>query len=275
MTDLDINSATAGFLVHRTALLEYPYYQEGLQFSRELVAMLNTAQSGRCRTELFEERHGELGRVHWLVGLRNPNDYKLLLNMIDHDEKWRQWAALDRLPTRGGGTWDKIFVEGAISEHVLCPQHGVGTEHEDTADADDYFQPPAFNQSGLPPEQLVHSGNAAAIVHRSAQVFYKVREEARFYLFRWAQRITQGMAGRVSVYTYEEIWGRQDRVHVLMHFRDEADLAALEEFERTDEELHRIQRVTYASGTDGDGLWPHLLVPGTVRDTVLRPVPPL
>lgn len=275
MADHDITTATAGFLVHRTALLEYPYYQEGLQFSRELVAMLNTVQPDRCRTALFEEKHGELGRVHWLVGLRNPNDYKLLLDMVDHDEKWRQWAAMDRLPTRGGGAWDKIFVEGAISERVLCPQHGVGTEHRDQTDPSSYFQPPASNQSGLPLTTLVDSANAALVVHRAARVFYRVREEARFYLFRWAQRITQGLPGRVSVYTYEEIWGVQDRVHVLLHFSSPSDLAALEDFERSDEQLHRIQQVAYATGTDGDGLWPYLLVPGSVRDVMLTPVSPL
>ncbi len=273
MTDTQITSATAGFLVHRTALLEYPYYQEGLQFSRELVAMLNTAQSGRVHTQLFEERRGDLGRVHWFVALRNPNDYKLLLDMIDHDEKWRQWAAMDRLPTRGGGAWDRIFVEGAISERVLCPQHGVGTTHDDGRQDDaEYFQPPAYNQSGLPVEDLVHSGNAGLIIHRRANVFYRVREEARFYLFRRAQRITQAMKGQVSVYTYEEIWGVQDRVHVLLHFRSPDDVAALDEFERTDEELHRIDQVAYAPGTPGDGLWPHLLVPGSVQDVTMSPV---
>jgi len=83
LTDIDdINSATAGFLVHRSAMIEYPYYREALQFSRELVGMLNEAQKGSCRTALFEERHGPANRLHWLVGLRNPNDYKLLLNMI-------------------------------------------------------------------------------------------------------------------------------------------------------------------------------------------------
>lgn len=272
MTTHDITSASAGFLVHRTAQLQYPYYEEGLQFARELVGMLNTAQEGACRTTLYEESHGGAGRLHWLVGLRNPNDYKLLLNMIDHDEKWRQWAAMDRLPTRGSGTWDQIFVEGGISEQVMCPQHGVGTEHEDPADADVYFQPPAMHQSGLPLDGLLHSDNAALMVHRSAKVFYRVREEARFYLFRWAQRITQGLPGQVSVYTYEEMWGTQDRLHALLHFASPDDVAALAEFSRTDEQLGAIQAVEYAPGTDGEGLWPHMIVPGTLHDVVLDPV---
>jgi len=272
LTIRPLNSATAGFLIHRSALLQYQYYEEGLQFSRELVAMLNAAQGEHCQTALFEERFGVMGRVHWFVALRNPNDYKRLLDMIDHDEKWRQWAAMDRLPTRGGGAWDRIFLEGGISERVLCPQHGVGTEHEDAEDEAVYFQPPAINQSGLPLDRLVHSGNAALIVHRSANVYYQVREEARFYLFQWAQRITQGLPGRVSIYTYEEIWNKQDRVHVLLHFAAPEDVTAFQEFERTDEELRRIQQVAYATGTDGDGLWPYLLVPGSVSDVVLTPV---
>lgn len=272
MTSTDINSASAGFLVHRTAQLQYPYYEEGLQFSRELVGMLNTAQRDVCRTTLYEEQHGGMNRLHWLVGLRNPNDYKLLLNMIDHDEKWRQWAAMDRLPTRGSGTWDKIFVEGAISEQVMCPQHGVGTEHDDPADEELFFQPPARNQSGMALGELVHSGNAALVVHRSGKVFYRVREEARFYLFRWAQRVTQGLPGQVSVFTYEEMWGTQDRLHALIHYSSPDAVGALAEFSRTDEQLRAIQAVQYAPGTDGDGLWPHLFVPGTLQDVVLSPV---
>jgi hypothetical protein len=271
MTEIDINSATAGFLVHRAARLEYPFYEEGIRFSTELVEMLNTAQAGSCRTVLFEEQYGEMGRVHWLVGLRNPNDYKLLLKMIDHDEKWRQWAAMDRLPTRGGGKWHKIFVEGAISEHVMCPQHGVGGGHEDLKDDDLYFQPPARHQSALPLSQLIHSDNAAVMVHRSLRVFYQVREEARFYLFRWAQRITQALAGQVSAYTYEEMWGIQDRLHALIHFRTPDAVERLAEFEREDKQLRTIQAVEYAPGTPGNGLWHHLIVPGTVKDVVLTP----
>jgi hypothetical protein len=269
-----INSATAGFLVHRTALLQAEHLEEGLAFSRELVEMLNTSARGYATVLLFQEHEGDPQRVHWLLHLRQPNDYRRLLTLVDHSEKWRSWAELDRLPQKGGGAWDKVFVEGSIREQVFCPQHGVGHAHDAHVGADgplETFSPPALHQSRVPPEQLLHSANAPAMLHRSLNVRYETREEARYCLFRWAERLTEGLVGTASVFLYEEMWGVQDRLHVLLHLDSPKAYRTLQEFEAADPEIQRLRQVQYAPGTPDDGVWPAMFVPGTTVDTLLVP----
>ena len=269
-----VTSARSGFIVHRTASLAYPYFEEGLAFSRELVAMLNKAQEGYCSTTLYREVFGEACRLHWLVMLRTPHDYKRLLDLVDNSAKWREWAAMDRLPDKGHGAWDKIFVEGGIAEHVYCPQHGVGVDDEHGNGhhgEDDFFQPPASHQSHVPVDHLLHTGNDGALVHRTMRVGYQVREEARFYLFRGAQRITEGLPGIASAYSYEEMWSVQDRLHALLQPLSPDDYGRLVEFERSDPQMQEIKNVQYAPGTAGEGLWPFMVTPGSLRDTLLIP----
>jgi hypothetical protein len=282
--DALIHSAGAGFLVHRTAQLKYEHAEEGMAFARELVEMLNAAQRGYATVLLFQEFAGLRSRVHWLLHLHNPDDYKRLLTMVDHSQKWREWAQLDRLPHKGGGAWDKVFVEGSISERVFCPQHGVGHAHDapgshshDGHDGhDDHdtgtFQPPALHQSRVPLSALLHSANAGAIVHRTAKVRYETREQGRFYLFRWAERITEGLVGTASAFTYEEMWGVQDRLHALVHLTGPEAYQRVLEFEATDPQMRRIQQVEYAPGTPGEGRWPYMFLDGSFTDTMLVPV---
>jgi hypothetical protein len=203
-----------------------------------------------------------------MLYLRQPNDYGRLLDLVDHDKKWREIADLDRLPTRGGGGWERMFVEGSIQEAVICPQHGLG--HPDD-DAEDTFQPAARYQCTLPFERLLHSGNAALTVHRVGQAAYALREEARLFAYEWAGRVNTALDGRATAFIYEEMWGRQDRIHTLIHLHDLATYQELLTLPATDQPLRELLARDWVPKFKGGGGWEKLFLDGTVTDTLWRP----
>jgi hypothetical protein len=265
--DKVIHSANAGFIVHRSGLIKYEFRPEGLQFGFELVEMINSSQAGNLSVFLYEELLGTYNRLHWILHMKQPNDYARLLDMVDHDAKWQEIADMDRLPARGGGGWERIFVEGSIQETVICPQHGVGYgDHEDYGT----FQPPAMCQTQLPADQLLTSANAALIVHRVAQAAYALREEARLFSYEWARRVNTALAGRVSAFLYEEMWGRQDRLHTLIHLGSLDAYRELLGLPEHDEGLRDLLARPWVPGFKGGG-WERLFIDATIADTVLLP----
>jgi hypothetical protein len=170
-----------------------------------MVELINPVDAGHISVFLYEELFGAHNQLHWILHLKHPNDYGRLLDRVDHDRKWREVADVDRLPTKGHGGWERIFVEGSISETVLCPQHGlVRGEHGDQANRDT-FQPAAMFQTTLPPEQLLHSANSALTVHRVAHAKYAVRDEARAFLYEWAGTVNSALVGAATAFLFEEI----------------------------------------------------------------------
>jgi hypothetical protein len=265
-----LSSATAGFLIHRVGQLRYEFRDEGLHFSSDLVELINTAQIGHVSIFTFEELFGGYNRLHWWLHLKQPNDYARLLEMVDHNERWRQVSQMDRLPTKGGGNWERMFVEGSMSETIVCPQHGLSA-HGDEAHPDDTFQPPAMFQTTVPADELLHSVNSALTVHRVMQVHYAVREEARLFAFDWVGQVNQALRGTATAFLYEEMWGQQDRLHILVH------LASMDAYRRmlglAEEDPQHREFLTRQRVPDfkGGGTWERLIVEGTVRDTLLAP----
>lgn len=267
-SDSLLHSASAGFLVHRSALLRTEFRTEGLHFAAQMVELINPSTSGAVTVYLYEELFGVHNRLHWLVHLKQPNDYGVLLDMVDHDQRWREIADMDRLLTKGGGAWDRIFVEGSIRETVFCPQHGVG--HGDDH-ADDTFQPAARFQTTVPVDRLLHSGNSALTVHRTVQAHYGLREEARLFLFEWAGRVNEALDGSASAFLYEEMWGRQDRLHLLIHLSDLDAYRRLLDLGDTDKDLRTLLARQRVPTVKGGGLWDKLFVDGSMADEVWAP----
>lgn len=266
-----LHSANAGFLVHRTAVLRNEFRAEGLAFADELVALINQAAGETVSVFLYEELFGDHNRLHWVLHMRQPNDYGLLLDMVDHDAKWREIADLDRLPTKGGGGWERTFVEGSISESVMCPQHGL-VHGEDTHDT---FQPAARFQTAVPAERLLHSANAGVTVHRVSQARYAVREEARRFLFEWAGYVNQALVGRVTAFLYEEMWGRQDRLHLLIHLSAVESYGELRDLVGGDPGMRELLAQQWIPHFKGGGTAERLFVDGSTAETVLVARPPL
>lgn len=263
-----LHSANAGFIVHRTGQIRYEFRAEGFDFASEMVEIINPMMAGAVSVFVYEELFGIHNRLHWILHMRQPNDYARLLDMVDHDKKWREAADLDRLPTKGGGAWDKMFVEGSIAETVICPQHGVG--HGDP-DGPETFQPAAMYQTELPPETLLNSANSAITVHRVAQARYAVREEARVFLYEWAGRVNEALAGSATAFLYEEMWGLQDRLHLYLHLSSLDAYQALLALDATDPEMRALLGRQWVPGFKGGGTWERLFVDGSIAETVLTP----
>lgn len=268
-----LNSAGAGFLIHRVGQLRNEFREEGLSFSADLVDLINKAQVGYVSIFAFEELFGTRNRLHWLLHLKQPNDYQRMLDMVDHSKKWEEVSTGDRLPTKGGGNWERMFVEGSMSETIICPQHGLS--HHEGAEEDeplDTFQPPAQYQSRLAPDKLLHSVNSALTVHRRLQVRYAMREEARKFWFDWAGHVSEAMAGRATAFLYEEMWGQQDRLHLLIHLSSMDAYHELMALDETDPELRRLLTSPAVGPAKGGGNWHETVLDGSMTDTLWAPL---
>lgn len=266
-----LHTANAGFIVHRSGLIKYEFRAEGLQFGRELVQLINAGDVGHVSVFLYEEVIGVHNRLHWILHMKQPNDYGRLLDKVDHNAKWREITDLDRLPTKGGGGWERIFVEGSITETVMCPQHGVG-HHDD--DHTDTFQPAARFQTTVPAADLLHSANSALTLHRVGQARYAVRDEARVFLYEWAGAVNEAFVGRATAFLFEEMWGRQDRLHLLIHLSSLDAYEELTHFAETAPQMRDLLARQWIPVFKGGGTWEHLFVDGSITDSLLAPAAP-
>ncbi|WP_328902096.1 MULTISPECIES: DUF6039 family protein [unclassified Streptomyces] len=272
-----LNSANAGFLIHRVGQLKNEFRDEGLEFSSELVELINSKQAGYISIFHFEELFGTHNRLHWLLHLKRPDDYARMLDMVDHNDTWRDVSQRNRLPRKGGGNWERMFVEGSMSETIICPQHGLSahddTDHdEDHEHAGDTFQPAALHQTTLPPERLLNSVNSALTVHRTFRVPYALREEARVFAFEWCGYVNQALEGRMTAFLYEEMWGRQDTLHLLLHATSLDSYHRLLDMERNDRGLRALRDSQRLPEAAGGAVWHSTLIEGSQRDTLWVPV---
>lgn len=268
-----LNSGTGGLLLHRQGQLNYGFAAEGRRFSRDLVAHMNAKLGGTITTFFYDEAFGVRDRVHWLVHLKAPNDYARLLDMVDDDVEFRDISLVDRLPEKGHGNWERMFVEGSMTERVLVPQHGLHYRHEGT-DPDterDNYVPGARNQSAQPFDVQLDSSSAGAIVLRTVDVAYRFREEGRLFAFDWQESVNQAFPGRVTSLLFEQNFGRQDRLHWLIHLRDLADYRLLGEFDESEAARASVYGKPRVHESKGGGSWDDLFLPATMHDTVLVP----
>lgn len=267
-----LHSANCGFTVHRTGQLEYGFAAEGRQFAVDLVGYLNQAQRGTISTYLYEEVFGAQDRLHWFVHMRSPHDYQRLLHMVDHDREYQDISTLDRLPGKGGGNWERMFTPGTFAERVLCPQHGFGHPPAGAVDPARVFADPACYQTAQPPELQLTTASAGAVIVRTGKARYELREQCRYFAVQWADHVNTALPGIVTAFLYEEIFGRQDTLHWLIHLRHLDDYGRLVDLGRDPryQELMTVERVP--AGLGGGG-WGSLFVPGTLHDTVLVPYP--
>lgn len=261
-----LHSGNAGLIIHRVGMLEYGMAREGRDFSVDLLDYMNRAQAGVATTFCYEEVFGVRERLHWFVHMKSPEKYSKLLDMVDHDEAFQQISLKDRLPKKGGGNWEKMFVYGSLRETIMCPQHGFT---DDVHDVPGTFVPPATHQT-TQKEQL-NSATAGAIVLRSADVRYELREEGRQFLYDWSQYVNDSLDGRATAYIYEQTWGQQDRVHALIHLRELDDYQAVQEVDRGDGMRKEVYDVERVPERHGGGQWDRLFVPASINDVLMVP----
>jgi hypothetical protein len=76
----------------------------------------------------------------------------------------------------------------------------------------------------------------------------------------------------VTALLFEEIFGRQDTLHLMIHLRELGDYRRVSELERTDAGMRSLLAQQRVPDALGGGAWGQLFVPGSLHDTVLAPM---
>lgn len=276
-----LNSATAGVLVERVGQLRSGLRSEGRQFARQLSEYINRKYEGIATVFLYEETFGTKDRIHWLIQMRSLTDYETMVRMGTNDEEYRNIITRTEVPAeKGGGGWDRMFLDGSLHETVMLPQFAgmYGTAAKELPDIEGLKSnqlllgvPPARDQTSLPMSDIVHSGNAGIVLHRTAQLRYEFRSEGRQFAREIAKSINERQRGEVTVFLYEEAFGHADRIHWLIHLKSMASFYAMLKMHATNEEERNMYFRETIPAERGGGNWSRMIVDGSMVDCALTP----
>lgn len=280
--DQILHSANSGVIVERVGQLRAQFRSEGRQFGRELAEYLNTNYAGIVSVFVFEETFGTKDRLHWLLHLKSFDAYETLIQMGSQDPGWRDIIMRNRIPEeRGGGTWDRMFLDGALRETVLLPSSfgmfGTANSRPDTvARADDgawrFDVPTAQLQTTLPPERILHSANCGILMHRVGELRYEFRAEGRQFARALCDAWNESLAGHATIFLYEEAFGKSDRIHHFIHLKSLSSYYHLMGLRAASNDASReVFTRQWIPAEKGGGGWERMFVQGSLRDQALTP----
>ncbi|NUR27853.1 MAG: hypothetical protein HOV83_18745 [Catenulispora sp.] len=281
--DKQLNSGNAGVIVERTAQLKNGFRAEGRKFARGLAEYINTSQQGVATVFVYEETFGTKDLLHFLIHLESLAAYETLVQMGTRDEQYRSTLTAEQVAAeQGGGGWDKIFVDGGMHETVLIPQfwgmYGTAVDGTLEKESEVYKSsgaitglPGAREQVALPAEQILHSGNAGIILHRTALIEYDFRSEGRKFAREAAESINENLPGEATVFVYEEAFGTADRLHWLIHLKDIKTYYRVLELHVKNEKVRELYFEERIAQEKGGGTWARMFVPGSMADVGLTP----
>ncbi len=120
-----IHSGNAGLVMRRTADFSYSFREEARVFARTIAEMVNLSSRGQATVFLYEEDFGRMDRVHWLIHLRSMEVYYLLMGLDSRTDAdaprvtyLQDWISMDK----GGGSWDRMLIQGSVRDLALTPQ---------------------------------------------------------------------------------------------------------------------------------------------------------
>jgi hypothetical protein len=257
-----LHSANARVVVERVAQVRAGHRAEALAFARELAERVNTEQVGEAGMFVYEEPFGTKDRLHFLLHLRSLESY---YPMVRFDED--------------ADVWNRLFAEGSVHETVLMPQfwgmYGTRVDGELERQSAVFrgsgpvSLPPARQQTSLADGQILHSANAGIMMHRTAQMVYDLRSEARQFGREVAESINKNLPGECTVFVYEEAFGAADRLHWLIHLKDLTTYMRLLELHVRDEEVRDIYFRERIPAEKGGGTWARMFTDGTMGDVAL------
>lgn len=286
--DKILHSANSGVIVERVGQLRAEFRSEGRQFGRELAEYLNTNYAGIVSVFVYEETFGVKDRLHFLMHLKSFDAYETLVRMGTQDEGWRDIMMRQRIPAeRGGGTWDRMFLDGGLRETVLIPSafgmYGTAERNLDTvksaADGSVRFDvPTAGLQTTLPPENILHSANCGILMHRVGELNYAFRAEGRQFARALCDAWNESLQGHATIFLYEEAFGMSDRIHHFIHLKSLSSyytLMGLRAVSTTDASRAAASREVFTrqwiSDEKGGGSWERMFVQSTLADMALTP----
>ncbi|MEU1868582.1 DUF6039 family protein [Streptomyces sp. NPDC048376] len=276
-----LHSANAGVVVERVGQLRAEFRSEGRQFARELSEYLNTQYVGVATTFVYEETFGTKDTLHWLLHMRSLEAYETLVSMGSRDEGWREVMFRNRIPEeRGGGSWDRMFLDGGLKETVLIPQSfGMyGTSDSelssvvDDGGLDRFVVPTAEHQTSQKPDELLHSANAGIIMHRTGELKYEFRSEGREFARALTESWNASLGGEATIFLYEEAFGLSDRIHWFIHLRKLSSYYNLMGLRaRTMPAAREVFTKQWIPEEKGGGGWERMFVQSSLRDLSLTP----
>ncbi len=278
-----LHSGNAGVVVERVGQLRAEFRSEGRQFARELSEYLNNKYVGLATVFVYEETFGRKDRLHWLLHMQSFDAYEELVRMGTADAGWREIMMRQRIPDeRGGGTWDRMFLDGGLEETVLIPQsfgmYGTANVRPETyvpanGDQPERLQvPTAQHQSPLPVSQTLNSANCGIVMHRSGELLYEFRAEGRQFARALCDAWNEALAGHATIFLYEEAFGLSDRIHWLIHLKSVSSYYTLMGLRsRVDEKARAPFVQQWISDERGGGGWERCFVQGTLQDMALTP----
>jgi hypothetical protein len=277
--DKILHSANCGVIVERVGQLRGDFRSEGRQFARELAEYMNTNYTDLVTVLLYEETFGTKDRLHWLIHLKSFDAYDTLLRMGTRDEGWRDLILRHRIPAeRGGGGWERMFLDAGLRETVLLPQFtGMYGTGDAPAPAPDRLGgaavvPPAQAQTRLAPQEILHSANAGIIIHRTGQLRYGLRTEGRQFARDVAEMINEQQRGEVTVFLYEEAFGTSDRIHWLLHLKSLSSYYAMIDMRAfMNPEVLDVYTRERIAPEKGGGTWDRMFIDATLADLALTP----
>ena len=266
-----LHTVNARVVVERVAQVRAGHRAEAVEFVRAAASRLSTGQAGVAGAYVFEETFGVKDRLHYVIHLDSLSSYYELVRLQDEAKS-----------EHGPDEWNRLFVEGSIRETVLMPQFWgmYGTKVDGTLEKQSavYRQdgpvslPPAREQSSLPLDSILHSGNSGVMMHRVGQMASEFRSEARQFGRVVAESINKNLPGECTVFVYEEAFGQADQLHWLIHLKDINTYMRLMELHVRDEEVRDIYFRDWIPAEKGGGTWAGLFLDGTMSDVALTPL---
>lgn len=288
-SNLLLNSANAGVVIVRRGQIKNLFRHEAREFAREVSDYINTAQVGVCTVFNYEETFGTQDRIYWLIHMKTLDDYVHLLEMGKEHKAFQDIFTKDRVSgDKGYGKWDKMFVDGSFQETVLTAHHWGSHGTTFTKDVrtaklapSSVLAPaseqlaPAMQMGAVKADQVLHSGNAGAILLRSGQVRSEFRSEGREFAREVIDAINTKQSEIATTFLYEEHFGRQDRIHWITHMRNLGDYHTICQMGTGDESFRQVFQQDRVPSARGGGDWSRMFVEGSMQETMLMPQHPL
>ncbi|MFE0417516.1 DUF6039 family protein [Streptomyces tendae] len=277
-----LHSANSGVIVERVGQLRAEFRSEGRQFGRELAEYLNTNYAGIVSVFVYEETFGVKDRLHFLMHLKSFDAYETLVQMGTKDAGWRDIMMRPRISEeRGGGTWDRMFLDGGLHEEVLIPStfgmYGTADSkleavREDGSGAMRFDVPTAQLQTDVPADEILHSANCGILMHRTGELNYAFRAEGRMFARALCDAWNESLKGHATIFLYEEAFGKSDRIHHFIHLKSLSSYYTLMGLRAVNTSATReVFTKQWIPDERGGGGWERMFVQGSLGDLALTP----
>jgi hypothetical protein len=279
--DALLTSVNSGVTVHRVGTIKAEFRSEARIFARELAEYINTTKGGIASAFVFEETFGTKDVIHWLLHINDLGAYETMVRMGSADPAFRDIILKQRIAEeKGGGTWDRMFVDGSIQETVLLPQfygmYGTTMENEggmaSETRAPERALPLASSQTDSREAIALNTATSGIVLVRSAKARNRFRGEARQFGRAVAASLNDALPGQVSSFLFEEAFGSADRIHWIIHMKNlEAYYSLINLHAAMIPEIVDIYTREWIAPEKGGGNWSRIFMDGTFADLALTP----